>query len=167
MTIKTKLIHLIVEKLKNEINTLTLSAKAAHEAATHEESKAEDSHDTRGLEASYLAGAQLARLEVLKKTVGAFQLMDVRSFRPTDPITVGALVELKIEDQKGQNIKKSLFYFLASLGGGIGIDLDGQAVQVITPLSPVGEALLGLSVGGVIEIESPRLVRHYEIVGIS
>lgn len=159
MTIKAKLIHLILEKLKNEIEALSQSAKAAYEAATHEESKSEDSHDTRGLEASYLAGAQMARLEILKRTVGAFQLMDVRSFQPTDPIEVGALVELQIE-------RKKLFYFLASQGGGITIDLDGRAVQVITPLAPVGEGLLGRTVGDVLEIEGPRSVRKYEIVGL-
>ena len=53
---KSKILAAILEKLQSEIDALVRAAKSAHEAATHEESRAEDHHDTRGLEASYSAG---------------------------------------------------------------------------------------------------------------
>ena len=55
---KQKLIEAILLELESELSVLADAAKAAHLAATHEESVAEDPHDTRGVEASYLAGAQ-------------------------------------------------------------------------------------------------------------
>ncbi|NBU22139.1 hypothetical protein EBS43_12140, partial [bacterium] len=58
---KSQILASIVQKLNHELQTIELSAQAALEAATHEESKAEDQHDTRGLEASYLARAQASR----------------------------------------------------------------------------------------------------------
>ena len=58
---KQAIIDRLVEKLQSEAEALVRAAQAAHEAATHEESRAEDHHDTRGLEASYLAGAQAQR----------------------------------------------------------------------------------------------------------
>src|SRR4051812_18493840 len=77
MNRKQELIQIIMAQLNSELELITQSAKAAHEAATHEESRAEDSHDTRGLEASYLAGAQMARAEALKKTIASYQFMNV------------------------------------------------------------------------------------------
>ena len=157
LTKKSKLIDLILETLNNEIASLTLSAKAAHEAATHEESKAEDSHDTRGLEASYLAGAQQARIQSLMKVITFFQLLKIRNFQPTDPVSIGACIDLKLDG-------KIVTYFLASHGGGISVSIEGKPVQVITPLAPLGEALLDKFVGDSVEVESRNINREYEII---
>jgi transcription elongation GreA/GreB family factor len=156
---KMHLVSLILTDLNRQLEAMNQSAKAAHEAATHEESKSEDSHDTRGLEASYLAGAQMARIESLKKTITAFQFLVLRDFKSTEPIELGALVELKSE-------KKSFYYFLLSFGGGMNISFEGKNIQVISPQSPMGEMLLGQKVGEVFEVEGARLSREYEIVSI-
>src|SRR5690349_15237029 len=121
--VKSEIIRLILEKLNAEIEAIARSAKSAYEAATHEESKAEDAHDTRGLEASYLAGAQTARLEVLKKMVASFQFVQVRNFKPSDPIELGACVELDLDGKK-------LFYFLAAQGGGVSVSVGGKHFHV-------------------------------------
>jgi transcription elongation GreA/GreB family factor len=157
---KRDLVEKILENLNRELQTLLQSAAAAHEAATHEESKAEDAHDTRGLEASYLAGAQLARVEVLKKTIASYQFADIREFKPTDPIELGALVELELDG-------KRLNYFLVGQGGGMSLSLQGKTVQVITPQSPLGEALLGRRVGDSIEVEGQKVSREYEVLGLA
>jgi len=156
---KRNLIELIISELNRELDAVTQSAKAAHEAATHEESKQEDSHDTRGLEASYLAGAQMSRIEALKKTMTALQFMKVPDFHVTDAIDIGALIDL---DSGG----KKIHYFLASQGGGISVLFNGMKVQVITPQAPLGEALFGRKVGDVIEVEGQRTSREFEIIGI-
>lgn len=59
--LKKKLIELICAQLEKDLQTAIAAAVATYEAATHEESKPENEYDTRGLEASYLAGAQSKR----------------------------------------------------------------------------------------------------------
>ena len=61
---KRDLLNLFANKIAEDLLVMTKAALAAHEAATHSESKAEDQYDTRGLEASYLAGAQSKRGKV-------------------------------------------------------------------------------------------------------
>ncbi|MEO5970942.1 MAG: GreA/GreB family elongation factor [Bdellovibrionia bacterium] len=160
MTRKQKLIRLIIAQLNTELQLITQSAKAAHEAATHEESKAEDSHDTRGLEASYLAGAQMARAEALKKTIATYQFMNARDLQADDPIDIGALIEIETAGRK-------FHYFLVSQGGGMAVTFEGKTIQVITSLAPLGEVLLGRRVGDVAEIEGQRIQREYKITGVS
>src|SRR4051795_10826976 len=107
---KRRLVETIQIHLAEELATLVQAAKAAHEAATHEESKAEDQHDTRGLEASYLAGAQASRAAELRQQQHVFRTLALRDFGPEESIGVGALVELEIDG------KRSL-YLLLPIGG--------------------------------------------------
>jgi transcription elongation GreA/GreB family factor len=157
---KRALMELILAHLDGELDTLMRSAKAAHEAATHEESKAEDSHDTRGLEASYLAGAQMARIESLRKVIHNYQTLELRDFAKKDPIGIGALVELDLNG-------KAVHCFLVATGGGTTVVHEGQRVQVITPQSPLGEALLGRRAGDLAEVETRESTLEYEIVGVA
>ena len=68
-TAKKALVATLVEKLDNELANMKRAAKDAREAATHEEAKPENDKDTRALEASYLAGAQAARVRELDALV--------------------------------------------------------------------------------------------------
>ena len=59
---KAKLVETILKSLEKDLEVLREAEKSTREAATHEESKPENEYDTRGLEASYLAGAQSKRI---------------------------------------------------------------------------------------------------------
>ena len=66
---KRKLIETITERLKADLALYYRAAVAARAEATHEQSKAENKYDTRGLEASYLArrqAKQVAEVEAQK-----------------------------------------------------------------------------------------------------
>lgn len=154
---KEKVIAAIIEKLREELTAVTLSAKAAHEAATHSESKAEDQYDTRGLEASYLADAQAKRAGELQKLIALFQSLPIQEGRPS--VTPGSLVELETNGKK-------LFYFLVQEGGGNSVTFEGRVIQVITPKSPLGDALFDRKAGEVIEVESQVHTREYRILQI-
>lgn len=158
---KQKIINAIVEKLSSELDILTVSAKAAHEAATHDESRAEDHHDTRGLEASYLAQAQGQRIQDLEQLIALFRNATVREFKPTDTIDIGALIELELMPNK-----KRTFYFLLNHGGGLTVLVDGISIQIITPNAPLGEALLDKKLNDEIEVIGQGKTREYEVVGI-
>lgn len=155
---KAQLLLEIVARLSRELAALEASATSAREAATHEESRAEDMHDTRGLEASYLAGAQAARAAELRGRIVRLRAMPVRPFGADEPAAPGALLELEHEGRRA-------LYLLLSVGGAPSLEWEGKPVHVITPESPLGDALLGQRRGDAVEVESQGRVREYLIVG--
>ena len=163
---KSQVIEQIESELRRELATLTQAARSAHEAATHAESRSEDQHDTRGLEASYLAGAQAARASEIERQLQIFQKIPRTPAHPNSPISSGALIEL--EEKAGKSQPRSLC-LLSPAGGGIVVRLGELKVQVITPQSPLGEALLGSRQGDDIEIETDSKLgttKSYKIISI-
>jgi transcription elongation GreA/GreB family factor len=159
---KQSVIDQAVLRLNEELSTLVQAAKSAHEAATHEESRSEDKHDTRGLEASYLAGAQAARAAELQKLISMFRRLQIRDFAPTEAISIGAMVEVELESSGKRSI-----HLLTPMGGGISVTIAGVTVQVMTPQAPLGEALMGKKAGDFIEIEAAQgQTREYSVIRV-
>jgi transcription elongation GreA/GreB family factor len=157
---KRALFEKLIQKLETERMELAQAALNTYEAATHEESEPEDQYDTRGLEASYLAGAQAKRVAAVEQMIATIRQIGVKKFGEDDSISSTALVEL---DHDG----KSSFCLLLPQGGGIAIDHEGHHIQVITPQSPLGEAILGRQVGDVASVDVGKETHEYEIVSIS
>ncbi|HUS28137.1 MAG TPA: hypothetical protein VMZ53_06495 [Kofleriaceae bacterium] len=122
------------------------AARSAHEAAvagaTHEEAKAENDKDTRGLEQSYLARGHAQRVGELENAVAVTQVFAPRAFGESDAIALGALIDIE-EDGKAKKL------WLAPFGGGV--ELVG-GITVVTPTSPLGTALLGKRVDDDVEL---------------
>lgn len=156
---KKKLIETIRTQLENDLVVLKQAALATYEAATHEESKPENEYDTRGLEASYLAGAQAKRIREIEEILVILKHLTLKDFGPNDKINSTALVEVEYNG-------KNNYFFIMVKGGGISVKLDGRAIQVITPNSPLGEALLDQKKGGVAVVETGDQVREYEILNV-
>jgi transcription elongation GreA/GreB family factor len=144
---KKILIQKIIEALRKEIDSYTKAARAAHAEATHEECKAEDKYDTRGLEASYLARGQSRQVAETEKAVEDFQKMRVHDWRPGEPVEVGALVELQLGKEK-------VFYFMGPKAGGTEITVDKKEILVITPHAPLGQQLMGRKAGDKIKFQA-------------
>lgn len=157
---KKALLHLFEATIAERLRVHTQSALEAHAAATHTESKAEDQYDTRGLEASYLAGAQSRRAMELEQLLNTYRFIDLKSFGADSPIAATALVELKPESGA------TSFYLLMPIGGGMNVTWQGRSVQTITPQSPMGEALLGKRQGDDITVQIKNLLKDYEIVSV-
>ncbi len=156
---KKALVEKIIEKLEEERKALAEAARNTYEAATHEESHAEDQYDTRGLEASYLAGAQAKRVGELEQFILMVRFLEVKNFNEETPITATALVQL---DHDG----KISWCFLLPSGGGMTIDFQGLPIQIITPKSPMGEALIGRRAGDLALVDTGKETREYEIVSV-
>lgn len=141
----------IFEKLKEEIDLqlklATEAAKNTKEAATHEENKPENKYDTRGLEASYLARAQIERVLDLKGLRNGLESMKIRDFKESDRIALTALIQLESEE-------KSLWVLLLPQGGGQSFEHEGTNIKVITPESPLGSQLLGKKQDDTIELKN-------------
>lgn len=156
---KAELVKKFASSLKQELEVLTAAAKATYEAATHEESKAENEYDTRGLEASYLAGAQAKRVGEIREVLSQFQTLEFKEFTSKDLVLSTALVDVAI------NGKKSTLLFMPK-GGGVSFSFEGQSIQIVTPHSLLGEAILGSKVGDEVEYEVGSRTHSCEVLGI-
>lgn len=156
---KKKLIEEILKKLESERLILIEAARATYEAATHEESKPENEYDTRGLEASYLAGAQAKRVKDIEEMIAFCRNLEIKKFSDKSPIGASALVQV---DYNG---KKS-YVFLMPKGGGTLVSFEGKNIQVIAPNSPLGASLIGLKAGDVAMVETENDVKEYEILSV-
>ena len=127
---KDRLRSALVARLEQDLATARAAHDAAIEGATHEEARAENDKDTRGLEQSYLARGLAQRVAELEAAVAGVPAMplDTRA-----QVSLGALVTVDEDDEQR-------VFFVAAHGGGL--ELPGK-VTVITPGSPIGRALLG------------------------
>jgi transcription elongation GreA/GreB family factor len=157
---KQELVAAFVAKLEEDLLTAKAAAQATYEAATHEESKPENEYDTRGLEASYLAGAQAKRVAEIEDVLVMFKTIEFKDFSPDAAIQATSLAEVE------SNGKKS-FVLVLPKGGGESLQYGGRTIQIITPNSLLGEALIDLGEGDVAEIEVGGKMREYEILSVS
>lgn len=148
--IKRALVDALLVKFDEELTNMRRAAKDARDAATHEEAKPENDKDTRALEASYLAGAQAARVREIEGAMKAVSGMPLLDFAGGKPIQSSAVVTL--EDENGERTA----FFVAPFGGGITLSVERLSAQVVTPPSPRGQALLGRTQGDVIEVRGMK-----------
>ena len=137
---KRTLIKKIVAKLTDELGIYFRAAQASRAEATHEQNKAENKYDTRGLEASYLARGQSRQAAELETAIAEFEKLEARSFTNGDGIDIGALVQLETDGEK-------TFYFIGPRAGGTEVEQDKQEILVITPQSPLGAQLMERKAG--------------------
>lgn len=157
--LKQQIISKIIKQFESELSVMAKAAQEAREAATHEESVAEDKYDTRGLEASYLAGAQARRVAELQWIIHSYQNLELLEFTSNSPIGITALVEVV-------SGKEKKLFFLAPKGGGILIEVDSLKVQIVAPDSKIGSELMGKTVGDVVEMPIMGRLKEYEILKI-
>ena len=156
---KAALLQKIQDELQSQFEVLKAAALKTYEDATHEESKPENEYDTRGLEASYLAGAQGKRLAEIEEVFAMYKFLKLRDLKDSDPIQLSAVIEVKHND-------KTLHIFLVPKGGGMTIAHEGLNIQVVATSSPLGESLLGLHVDDVAVVESGARTLEYDIIAI-
>lgn len=154
---KEALLKELITRAKVELLKLEEAALAQKNFATDQEFKAESKYDTRALEASYLASAEAKRVEELRLEIQILEEVDVNASKKLGEISIGALAELL---HKGQNRK----YFLIPTAGGTLLNVEGEAVLVVSVFSPIGDAMMGLKVGEHFEIETPKETRDYQVI---
>jgi transcription elongation GreA/GreB family factor len=147
----------LAQKLAADLATREKSHRAAREGATHEEAKPENDKDTRALEQSYLARGEAARVDELRQALVDVQAMRLRDFGEEDLAGIGALVETENEGEVA-------LAWLAPHGGGV--RLAGGTVQVVTPKSPLGRALVGKRAGDECEVVLAGRTKSLTIVRV-
>ena len=156
---KRILIKKIIARLTDELEVYFRAAQASRAEATHEQSKAENKYDTRGLEASYLARGQSRQAAEIQGAIAAFEKLDARKFGAGEPIDVGAFVELAFDGEKTA-------YFIGPRAGGMELLHEKREVTVITPQSPLGEQLLGRKQGDVLKLKLAGAQNQYQVTAV-
>src|SRR5437868_12445320 len=108
---KNAVVKKVIAHLVAELESYGKAARAARAEATHEQSKAENKYDTRGLEASYLARGKSRQALELMQAVEKFEKLPLREFGEKEAIETGAVVELR-------NGKETNTYFIGPRAGG-------------------------------------------------
>jgi len=134
----------LTEILRQQLADMADAAKTTHEAATGEESKQEGKYDTRGLEASYLAGAQAEQTRKIAHSLKTFESLELDDFTAESPVSPGALVETESNAQIN-------YYLLTPCAGGMSIDFRDGTLTTLSPEAPRYQELIGRHVGDFIE----------------
>ena len=156
---KRALIKKIIAQLASGLDAYVRAARAAHAEATHEQSRAENKYDTRGLEASYLARGQSQQAAEIEAAITAFEKLEARTFGAGEAIDLGALVEL-------ESAGEQTLYFIGPKAGGTEVVHQKHEVLVITPQSPLGEQLIGRKQGDVLQIHIAGSRNQYRVTRV-
>ena len=156
---KALLIKQIVASLHESLGVLEKAARASHAEATHEQNRADNKYDTRGLEASYLARGQSRQVAEAALAIERFEMLPLKDFGPADPIDLAAFVELSSKSG-------SSYYFIGPCSGGTEVTQDKKEVLVITPQSPLGQQLVGKKQGDKLQIEIAGSRSEYRVVSV-
>lgn len=150
---KAEIVAALCAGLETELAALERMAAASRDEVGSDETKNEGKYDTRSTEASYLARGLAFRIADLRQVVAWLQLFDA-SWR-SSVVQAGALIQLDDD-----------LLFMAPVGGGR-VRVGDRTVTIISPASPLGEALAGLEPGDVAEIDSPRGILSREVRAIA
>lgn len=156
---KKALIRKILAVLTTEKDAYIAAARASHAEATHEQSRADNKYDTRGLEASYLARGQSRQVAEAALAIERFEMLPLKDFGPGIPIDQSALVELSAKSGTS-------FYFIGPCAGGTEVTHEKKEVLVITPQSPLGQQLVGRQQGEKLQIVVAGVRSEHRLVSV-
>lgn len=109
--------------------------------------------------------ADQERAAELHRQLLMYRFLPTREYGAEDVICPTALVELELADYQGV----TTFCFIVPQGGGLVMQVEGRPVQVVTPNSPLGEALLGRKTGDVVDVTmgAAGKKRRYKVVSFT
>lgn len=160
MVDKKEILKKIIEHHKSELQALINSAHEAKSAATDPEAKAENKYDTRGLEASYLAGAQAKRAQELKDDLFQLEKLEIRSYNKSTPIETTALIKASADDEDAK------WFFLVPERGGLKLKIDNIEVLTLSMHSPLGKNFYKRKQGDFFDLEINDQSKEYEILEV-
>lgn len=153
----------ITEALLKRFKTAEFAASQAYQAATNKESVAENKYDTFGLEASYLAHGQSQRVIECEQDWLLFSKKALSQYQVGDAATLWCAVELTPVDSPTPSRK---YFFISPCAGGLVVEVQEQAVYVITASSPVGKAIIGKTTEEEVHLSQNGVQVVYEITSI-
>lgn len=157
---KTLLLQQLHEHLQDDLQLAERALQASHEAATHEQSKAENKYDTRGLEAAYLANGQQQRCLEIRQALQQLHNLQLRPVDPQGRVQLTSLVALQDAQEQYQ------WLWLLPMAAGTRLQQNALRVQVISPQAPLGQALLSLQEGDEVSLQREGTPRYWQVVAV-
>jgi transcription elongation GreA/GreB family factor len=165
--------HFIAELKSTYRTRIAAAARAEAEASgeadpTENDSRRRDEAKEAALQSRLASGHRRRRKQAVAEMerLLAFAEGGMRRFRSSDGVGVGALVDVRVQDEDGED-ERTLFL----LPVGAGVELPGPGgdgfITVVTPGSPVGKALSGAHVDDCFEIVVQGRDREWTVVDIS
>ena len=151
---KDEVVRALLLATRSSLEAVEAVAEAARGDVGSDETRQEGKYDTRATEASYLARGQAWRVAELRRLAAWYEAFEPRRL---EVVQVGALVAVE-----GESLDR---LFLAPVGGG-SVEVRGQRVRVISPASPIGQAMADLEAGDAFEYRSPRGRQELEVVAV-
>ncbi|HEX7498738.1 MAG TPA: GreA/GreB family elongation factor [Polyangia bacterium] len=156
---KQFLVEQLAERLRESATVARRASQAAAEIARDGATPAEKREDARvALEFSGLAKGQTARAARVAAEISTLEIFRPAKLALKSPIALGAVVEVEDEAQ-GRT------FFLAPVGAGIELTGPGGDgfLSVVTPVSPIGKAVIGKRVGDTVEVMVQDEAREWTI----
>lgn len=151
---KSAVVQAFHETLSAELVAVERVAAEARDETTNSETKQEGKYDTRAIEASYLARGQAWRIVALRRLRAWFAVVEPR---PMDRVQTGALVGVEDLDSGDERV------FFVAPEGGRSAEVEGTTVELISPKSPLCQAMSELEEGDDFVLELPRGRREYVV----
>jgi transcription elongation GreA/GreB family factor len=156
---KRALFSTLLTALRQEFAAAERAARESAEAANHPEARPENDKDTRKIELSYLAAGQAARARELEAGIAMVESLAAETPGARDQIMAGAVVTLDVAGKRQCVI-------LSPAGGGLKLEHERGAINVVTPVSPLGKALLGRTAGESFELVLAGRSNEVEILSV-
>jgi transcription elongation GreA/GreB family factor len=156
---KQFLVEQLSERLRQSAAVAKKASQAAAEIARDGATPAEKREDARvALEFSGLAKGQTARAARVAAEISTLDVFRPAKLAPKGPIALGAIVEVE-DGEMGRT------FFLAPVGAGVELTGPGGDgfLSVVTPISPIGKAVIGKRVGDTVEVMVQDEAREWTI----
>lgn len=160
---KKEIHNAITEALLKRFKTAEFAALQAHQAATNEESVAENKYDTFGLEASYLAHGQSQRVLDCEQDWHLFNKKTPFILNNDEAIRLWCAVELEAIHSRVSTVR---YFFVSPCAGGLTVEIKGKVIYLVTAFSPVGKALIGKMITEEVYLSQNGHQMAYEISSI-
>lgn len=151
---------IIKEQLLKELKDLEQSTKTSLNNTTElknsEDMKQEGKYDTRRIEVGYLEQAQSKRLNEIQQEI---ELVEQMSIKTMPVVSIGSAIKLSVNNH-------TQWYFITPLTGGKLMQVNNQAVALISAFSPIASAAIGLQVHDEFDVEVNNQTREYKILDL-
>lgn len=162
--------QLLVEQLTNRLRESAQVARRAGQAAEEEARDGATASEKRENARVAQEYSGLARGQKDRANRALAELAALETFRPPARlparagVALGAIVEVEVEDEETKGFQGRTF-FLAPVGAGVELTGPGGDgfLSVVTPVSPIGKAVLGKRVGESVEVMVEGEPREWKI----
>jgi len=156
---KKKILDQLISKANEDLTKARKTYAVTQTMVQQGDLKSDGKYDTRATEANYLADGQRQRINDLEHELILLEEIPTKKLSATDDVSIGALVEIEYNNQVRS-------YYISPTAGGTLLDVDGQAILVISVFSPIGREALNLKIDDSFEVEINNSQREYFIRNI-